>query len=247
MLPESAPEVVALCGSTRYPAELQRVTRELLLDGAVVLGPEAFDRIGGVDPGLRSALARGHRVKIDLADRVVVVAPAGYIGESTASEIAYARSLGKPVEYREPTIESGDAAVVLSACDIPERGELTVLYDAVGWSAYTRDAERLEMGVRHSLRVVTARRDGRLVGLARVVGDGATIVYLQDVLVDPAHRREGLGRRLVNAVFEPFGQARQHLLLTDDEPGQRAFYEALGFTEIREVDSGSLRAFVRFR
>ena len=35
-------------------------------------------------------------------------------------------------------------------------------------------------------------------------------------------------------------------LLTDDEPGQRAFYESLGFAETRDFDDGSLRAFVKF-
>lgn len=44
----------------------------------------------------------------------------------------------------------------------------------------------------------------------------------------------------------PFASVRQKVLLTDDEPGQRAFYESLGFTEIRDLDDGSLRAFVQF-
>lgn len=130
--------------------------------------------------------------------------------------------------------------------DLPSRDELATLYDTVGWTSYTSDLDALEWGVRHSLRVVTARLDGRLVGLARVVGDGATIVYLQDVLVDPAHRRQGVGRRLAELVFEPFQQVRQQVLLTDDEPAQRAFYARLGFTEIRDHGRGTLRAFVRF-
>jgi hypothetical protein len=35
------------------------------------------------------------------------------------------------------------------------------------------------------------------------------------------------------------------MLLTDDEPGQRAFYESLGYAEIRDHGEGTLRAFVR--
>jgi GNAT superfamily N-acetyltransferase len=79
-----------------------------------------------------------------------------------------------------------------------------------------------------------------------VVSDGATIAYLQDVLVHPDHRRTGTGRRLVVAAFEPFAHVRQKVLLTDDEPGQRAFYEALGFTEAHEHPGAPLRSFVRF-
>lgn len=40
-----------------------------------------------------------HLRKIDLADRVFVMNPGGYIGESTRAEIKYANSLGKPVDY----------------------------------------------------------------------------------------------------------------------------------------------------
>jgi predicted GNAT family N-acyltransferase len=133
-----------------------------------------------------------------------------------------------------------------SAAMMPGRDELAGLYDAVGWAAYTRDLDALERAVRGSAHVVTARRGGRLVGLARVVSDGATIAYLQDVLVHPEEQGSGLGKRLVTEVMAPFEQVRQKVLLTDDEPGQRAFYESLGFAEVRDLDDGSLRAFVRF-
>lgn len=123
--------------------------------------------------------------------------------------------------------------------------ELVELYDAVGWSAYTRDADALWNGLVHSLRVVTARSGGRLVGLARVIGDGFTICYLQDVLVHPEAQRAGVGRALVEAAFAPFDEVRQHVLITDEEPGQKAFYEALGFSQLGAGVPG--RAFVRFR
>jgi ribosomal protein S18 acetylase RimI-like enzyme len=124
--------------------------------------------------------------------------------------------------------------------------ELVGLYAAVGWTAYTKDPELLVAAVRGSTYVVAARRDGKLVGLARALSDGATICYLQDILVHPDAQRGGVGRALVTAVLEHFGPVRQQVLLTDDEPGQRAFYESLGFTEIRDLGAGTLRAFVRF-
>ncbi|MGC5628687.1 GNAT family N-acetyltransferase [Georgenia sp. Z1344] len=127
----------------------------------------------------------------------------------------------------------------------PEGDELTELYDAVGWTAYTRDPDRLAAAVAGSASVATAREDGRLVGLARVVGDGHTIAYLQDVLVDPGHRRGGIGRELVRLAFSPFAHVRQQVLITDDEPGQHAFYTSLGFTAAHELEH-PVRAFVRF-
>lgn len=134
----------------------------------------------------------------------------------------------------------------LSVTDEPSREELLELYSSVGWTAYTGQPQILVRAIHGSLRVVTARSRGKLVGLARIVGDGATIAYLQDVLVDPSHRRAGLGRRLVEAALQGPGGVRQQVLLTDDEPGQRAFYQALGFIEVGE-SKPSLHAFVRLR
>lgn len=122
--------------------------------------------------------------------------------------------------------------------------ELTALDDAVGWTAYTREPEQLLASVRGSHRVALARAEGMLVGLARTISDGVTIVYLQDVLVRPDWQRRGLGRRLVQEVLAADPQVRQQVLLTDTDPAQRAFYTALGFIETRDHDP-ELRAFVQ--
>lgn len=137
-------------------------------------------------------------------------------------------------------------APVEVGADRPGPSELLDLYDSVGWSAYTRDPESLTAAIQGSSYVVTARQDGVLLGLARVVSDGASICYLQDVLVRPTARRTGIGRRLVLAALQPYATVRQKVLLTDDEPGQRAFYESLGYAETRDLGTASLRAFVRF-
>ncbi len=129
---------------------------------------------------------------------------------------------------------------------IPTTGELVRLYDSVGWSRYTADPQTLTDGVSNSLRVATAwTKQGELIGLARVVGDGYTVAYLQDVLVHPTWQRTGVGRWLVQEVFTPYAHVYQQVLLTDDEPRQRAFYESMGFKEIRDEGDGELRAYIR--
>lgn len=129
---------------------------------------------------------------------------------------------------------------------IPSREELLELYRSVEWSRYTADPDTLVKGVVNSLRVATAwSEDGELIGLARVVGDGHTIAYLQDVLVRPRWQRSGVGKWLVREVFAPYSHVRQQVLLTDDEPRQRAFYESMGFVEIRDEGEGHLRAYIR--
>lgn len=135
--------------------------------------------------------------------------------------------------------------VVYDSAHAPTRAELVALYASVGWSAYTRDPDRLVAAVEASLRLVTARQDGALIGLARVVGDGLTIVYLQDLLVAPGSQRRGVGRELFRRALAPYDDVRQKVLLTDDDPSLRAFYEAMAFTEAGELDP-PVRTFVRF-
>ena len=125
------------------------------------------------------------------------------------------------------------------------REDIVGLYSAVGWSAYTNEPARIEAAVASSLFVVTAWEADTLVGLARIVGDGLTIAYLQDILVAPTHQRLGIGKELFSRAFAPFEDVRQKVLLTDDEPQQRAFYESMGFTELRDLKHPT-RSFVKF-
>ena len=93
------PEIVCLCGSVRFADELLEATRDLTLAGAIVVAPAVFDH--QVTEEQRTALGELHLRKIDLADRVLVVNPGGYLGDAVTREIAYARSLGKPVSFTE--------------------------------------------------------------------------------------------------------------------------------------------------
>lgn len=143
---------------------------------------------------------------------------------------------------------AGASAVVVSAAAPSTAADLhglVELYRSVGWSAYADQPEVLRAAVAGSAHVVVAHRGEQLVGLARVVSDGVSIAYLQDLLVRPDHQRHGVGTSLLVAAFEPFTEVRQQVLLTDDEPRQRAFYASLGFTEAAEHPQGPLRAFLR--
>lgn len=144
--------------------------------------------------------------------------------------------------YFRPREGSG---IAYSSNVLPPFDELLNLYNSVGWSAYTEDSARLHRSLIGSDHVVCARADEALVGLARVVSDFGTLVYLQDVLVDPRMHRRGIGAELVRAVLEPFTDIRQTVLLTDDEPTLAGFYTALGFTEASAAAGSTLRAFVR--
>lgn len=157
----------------------------------------------------------------------------------------------EPATTRErvrPLYRRGVIAWSINSCPGTDVDLETVvgLYSAVGWTAYTDHREVLAAALAGSHHVVLAHHGGALIGLARVVSDGASIAYLQDVLVHPDHRRSGLGAALVEAAMAPYAAVRQKVLLTDDEPGERAFYEASGYHQVGQPGPDEpLRAFVR--
>src|SRR5690625_5913427 len=61
--------------------------------------------------------------------------------------------------------------------------QLGKLYNDVEWYAYTQDLVGLQQAIEQSLEVISVWKDDELVGLIRVVGDGLTIIYIQDILV----------------------------------------------------------------
>lgn len=104
--------VVTLCGSTRFKEEFLTVQKRLTLKGKIVLSVGLFGHSGdeevwdGMDEGTlgktKAMLDDMHKRKIDMADSIYVINVGGYIGESTRSEIEYAKEHGKGVEYLEP-------------------------------------------------------------------------------------------------------------------------------------------------
>ena len=113
--------------------------------------------------------------------------------------------------------------------------EILRLYTEVGWTAYTENLAALERGYRNSLLVLAAYENDELLGIVRAVGDGATIVFVQDILVFPARQRQGAGTALLQAVLDRFSDVRQIMLATDNTPKTVAFYKSLGFTELSEI------------
>lgn len=109
------------------------------------------------------------------------------------------------------------------------------LYQSVGWSAYTDQPEVLRRGFENSLLTLGAYEDEQLLGIIRTVGDGHTIVFVQDVLVYPEYQRRGIGSALLRAVLERFAHVRQIQLVTDNTPKTIAFYQSMGFYALSQI------------
>lgn len=108
---DRAPAIVCLCGSTKFWRVFQRQSLRLTLEGKIVLSigaasgtdDEHFGNLPRSEyDAAKSMLDELHLRKIDLADEVLILNVGGYIGESTARELAYAIASGKIVSYLEP-------------------------------------------------------------------------------------------------------------------------------------------------
>lgn len=120
--------------------------------------------------------------------------------------------------------------------------EILPLYASVGWTAYTDAPDALRRGFAESLLTLAAYEGKTLAGLVRAVGDGATVVLVQDLLVFPQYQRRGIGTALMRAVMERFADVRQLQLMTDDTEKTLAFYRSLG---LRELSDFGGRGFMR--
>lgn len=113
--------------------------------------------------------------------------------------------------------------------------EILDLYASVGWTAYTDDPAALRNGFANSLLTLAAYEEATLAGLIRAVGDGHTVVFVQDILVRPQFQRRGIGSALLQAVLNQYANVRQIELATDDTPKTTAFYRSMGFQELTEL------------
>lgn len=105
-VPSGTPQIVCLCGSTRFMDAFHAAGWQFTLDDEIVLSVgvcKHAEHHGGeaLGPDVAAKLDELHMRKIDLADRVFVLNVGGYIGESTRAEIDYAKSKGKRIDYLE--------------------------------------------------------------------------------------------------------------------------------------------------
>ena len=107
------------------------------------------------------------------------------------------------------------------------------LYEAVGWTNYTTKPEMLKAAFENSLHVLAAfNEEGILVGVLRAVGDGASILFIQDILVTPEYQHQGIGTKLLQQTLEKYKNVYQIQLTTDNSMKKISFYESNGFTSL---------------
>ena len=95
--------IITLCGSIKFKDEFIKVQEKLTLDGNIVFTPNFFNNIRkeDIDEKMKKMLDEMHKQKIDMSDEIYIINLGGYIGESTKTEIEYAKTKGKNISYLE--------------------------------------------------------------------------------------------------------------------------------------------------
>ena len=110
------------------------------------------------------------------------------------------------------------------------------LYQAVGWTNYTNQPQMLAQALSHSLVIYLALDGDAVVGLIRLVGDGFSSVFVQDLIVLPSYQRQGIGSALMKEALEDYKDAYQVQLVTEQTEKNVGFYRSIGFETLSTYD-----------
>ena len=110
------------------------------------------------------------------------------------------------------------------------------LYQAVGWTNYTNQPQMLEQALSHSLVIYLALDDDAVVGLIRLIGDGFSSVFVQDLIVLPSYQRQGIGSALMKEALEDYKEVYQVQLATEQTEKNVLFYRSMGFETLSTYD-----------
>ena len=126
--------------------------------------------------------------------------------------------------------------ITIKKQEIVKLEDVLHLYQAVGWTNYTHQPQMLEQALSHSLVIYVALDGDAVVGLIRLVGDGFSSVFVQDLIVLPSYQRQGIGSSLMKEALEDYKDAYQVQLVTEETERTLEFYRFMGFETLSTYD-----------
>ncbi|UAB73485.1 GNAT family N-acetyltransferase [Vibrio sp. SCSIO 43132] len=125
--------------------------------------------------------------------------------------------------------------------EAPTPEEFVAMRITAGLSAKSLEAARI--GLPNSLYAVSIRDEGKLIGMGRVVGDGACNFEVVDVAVDPSYQGKGLGKQImqyIDAYIASVALEGSYVSMIADEP---EFYQKLGYRLVSPRSHGMTKKF----
>jgi len=113
----------------------------------------------------------------------------------------------------------------------PTVEDFLLLRSNVGWGGL--DASLAKKSLANSLFHVVIYHDKALIGMGRVVGDGAMYFYIQDVIVDPSYQKQGLGTELMDTVegYLRYTASKGSTIGLLAAKGKESFYARYGYIQ----------------
>jgi len=114
--------------------------------------------------------------------------------------------------------------------DWPEE-DIVSLYKAGGWwkESYRSSGVKPLMEGSFAFAVAVDKKSGKALGMGRLISDGVSDAYIQDLVVLSEYRKQGVGKQIVEALLDKCLSAGLLWVGLIAEPGQDKFYDALGF------------------
>lgn len=126
---------------------------------------------------------------------------------------------------------------------IEELFRVKEIYEAEGWMSYLKDDDKLYRAFQNSLYILGAYDGEKLVGFVRCVGDGEHILLVQDLIVDRAYQKQGIGSTLFKKVWDRYADVRMFQVVTDiSDPVDNHFYQSFG---MKKLEQGEMVSYFR--
>ncbi|MCW3095621.1 MAG: Protein export cytoplasm protein SecA ATPase helicase [Chthonomonadaceae bacterium] len=123
-----------------------------------------------------------------------------------------------------------ESQIVYTIEETPEAAEVAELYRRAGLNRPVDDLERMGRMIAHANLILCARDGERLVGIARALTDFSHCCYLADLAVAEEYQRQGIGKALIERVYDAIGEEAMLLLLS--APKAMPYYPHVGFQAV---------------
>ena len=114
--------------------------------------------------------------------------------------------------------------------------EIVTLYTSAGWWQEEYDLKKLPMLIKGSFAFAVAydTKNSKAIGMGRVLSDGVSDAYIQDVVVLPSYQRKGIGKQIIQTLIDYCLSKEVTWIALISEPGFSSFYKTLGFKEMKK-------------
>jgi ribosomal protein S18 acetylase RimI-like enzyme len=113
--------------------------------------------------------------------------------------------------------------------------EIIKLYKAGGWwkDTYNTSGVKPLIAGSFAFAVVINKNTGKTIGMGRIISDGVSDAYIQDLVILPEYRGRGIGKMLVKQLLKYCLSKKLVWIGLISEPGQDEFYTSVGFKHMK--------------